>query len=100
MPFILKKFKTIKGEKIQFFLQKNVGLSVSQSQKLLSKGRIFDENNKRLQNGELIKCEYIQVALFEGHTRGLNPILNTKDFAIFDKLYLMKLDITLVKKQT
>jgi 23S rRNA pseudouridine1911/1915/1917 synthase len=85
VPFILKKFKTIKGQKVQFFLQNVVGLSISQSQKLLSKGRIFDENDKRLQNGEKLKCEYIKVALFEGHTNGLKPILTTKDFAIFDK---------------
>jgi 23S rRNA pseudouridine1911/1915/1917 synthase len=85
MPFILKKFKTIQGIKIQHFLQNEVGLSVSQSQRLLSKGRIFDENDKRLQNGEILKCDFINVALFEGHTRGLNPIFTTKDFAIFDK---------------
>ena len=85
MPFILKKFETIKGQKIQHFLQNEVGLSISQSQRLLSKGRIFDENNKRLQNGEILKCNFINVALFEGHTRGLNPIFTTKDFAIFDK---------------
>lgn len=85
MPFILKKFKTIQGQKVQFFLQNEVGLSISQSQRLLSKGRIFDENEKRLQNGELLKCSFINVALFEGHTRGLNPIFTTKDFAIFDK---------------
>ncbi|MCK5111453.1 MAG: RluA family pseudouridine synthase [Arcobacteraceae bacterium] len=85
MPFILKKFKTILGQKVQFFLQNEVGLSISQSQKLLAKGRIFDENHKKLQNGQILHCEYINVALFEGHTRGLKPIFTTKDFAIFDK---------------
>ncbi len=85
MPFILKKFKATKGEKIQNFLQNEVGLSISQSQKLLAKGRIFNENGSKLQNGEFLKCEYINVALFEGHTRGLKPIFNTSDFAIFDK---------------
>ena len=85
MPFILKKFETIKGQKIQHFLQNEVGLSISQSQRLLSKGRIFDENEKRLQNGQILKGNFINVALFEGHTRGLNPIFTTKDFAIFDK---------------
>ncbi len=85
MPFILKRFETIKGQKIQFFLQNSVGLSISQSQKLLAKGRIFDENHQTLQNGQILKCEYVNVALFEGHTRGLKPIFNTKDFAIFDK---------------
>ena len=85
MPFILKKFKTIKGQKVQHFLQNEVKLSVSQSQKLLAKGRIFDENHDKLQNGQILKCEYVNVALFEGHTRGLKPLLTTKDFAIFDK---------------
>ncbi len=85
MPFILKEFQAIEGHKIQHFLQNEVGLSVSQSQKLLAKGRIFDENHNKLQNGQLIKCKSIHVALFEGHTRGLKPIFNTKDFAIFDK---------------
>ena len=85
MPFILKKFKTHKGQKIQFFLQNEVGLSVSMAQKLLSKGRIFDENMNKLQNGQLIKCEEVQVAIFEGHTRGLKPIFTATNFAIFDK---------------
>ena len=85
LPFILKRFKTIAGQKVQNFLQNEVGLSISQSQKLLAKGRVFDENHQKLQNGQLLKCKYINVALFEGHTRGLNPIFTTKDFAIFDK---------------
>ena len=85
MPFILKKFKTIHGQKVQHFLQNEVKLSVSMSQKLLAKGRVFDENNKKLQCGEALKCKYLNVALFEGHTRGLNPLFTTKDFAIFDK---------------
>ena len=85
MPFILKKFQTIKAEKVQHFLQNVVGLSVSMSQKLLSKGRIFDENMNKLQNGQILKCEQVQVALFEGHTRGLKPLFTAKDFALFDK---------------
>lgn len=85
MPFILKKFKTITGQKVQHFLQNEVGLSISQSQKLLAKGRIFDENMQKLQNGQILKCEFLNVALFEGHTRGLKPLFNTKDFALFDK---------------
>ena len=85
MPFILKKFETIKGTKVQNFLQNIVGLSVSQSQKLLAKGRVFDENENKLQNGQILYCDFINVALFEGQTKGLKPIFNTKDFAIFDK---------------
>jgi len=87
MPFMLKKFfiKEDSGKKIQQFLIDNTQLNISNSQKLLAKGRVFDENNKVLQNGQKVHGEFIQVALFEGHTRGLKPIFQTEDFAIFDK---------------
>ena len=85
MPFVLKKFPTVKGKKIQQFLLDDAGLNISVSQRMLAKGRVFDENNNRLQNGQTLKGEYIQIALFEGQTRGLNPLFNTKDFALFDK---------------
>ena len=52
---------------------------------MLAKGRVFDENQKVLQNGQKVKGEFILVAMFEGQTRGLKPIFDTKDFAIFDK---------------
>lgn len=85
MPFILKKYPSIKGKKIQLFLLNEVGLSMSVSQKLLSKGRVFDENGNRFQNGQTLKGDFVQVAVFQGQTRGLKPIFNTEDFAIFDK---------------
>ena len=87
MPFMLKKFyiKEDSGKKIQQFLIDSTPLNISNSQKLLAKGRVFDEKNKVLQNGQKIQGEFIQVALFEGHSRGLKPIFETDDFAIFDK---------------
>ena len=85
MPFVLKKFNAVEGKKIQQFLIDNAGLNISNSQKMLAKGRVFDENNKVLQNGQKVKGKFIQVAMFEGSTRGLKPLLDTKDFAIFDK---------------
>jgi 23S rRNA pseudouridine1911/1915/1917 synthase len=85
MPFILKKYPTVKGKKIQLFLLNEVGLTMSISQKLLSRGRVFDENGNRYQNGQILKGNFIQIAVFEGQTKGLKPLFNTKDFAIFDK---------------
>ena len=85
MPFVLKKFPSIKGKKIQQFLIDEVGLSISTSQKLIAKGRVFDEHQRRIQNSEKLKGEYVQVALFEGQTRGLKPLFTTNDFALFDK---------------
>ena len=85
MPFVLKEFPSIKGKKIQLFLLNEAGMTMSVSQKLISKGRVFDENGNRFQNGQTIKGNIVKVAVFEGQTRGLKPIFNTKDFAIFDK---------------
>jgi 23S rRNA pseudouridine1911/1915/1917 synthase len=85
MPFVLKKYTAIKGKKIQQFLLNEVNLTMSVSQKLLAKKRVFDDNGNTLQNGQVLKCEYIQIAVFEGHTRGLKPLFETNDFAIFDK---------------
>jgi len=85
MPFVLKKFNVVKGKKIQHFLVDEAGLSSSMSQKLLSKNRVFDEQGNILKNGQILKGKYIEVAVFEGHTRGLKPIFEVQDFAVFDK---------------
>jgi 23S rRNA pseudouridine1911/1915/1917 synthase len=85
MPFVLKSFPTVPGKKIQQFLLNEVGLTMSVSQKLLAKGRVFDENGNRLQNGQKLKEGFIQIAMFEGQTRGLKPLFDTPDFAFFDK---------------
>jgi 23S rRNA pseudouridine1911/1915/1917 synthase len=85
MPFVLKKFPAIQGKKIQLFLMNDVGLSLSQSQKLLAKKRVFDDKGNMFQNGQTLNCEFVQVALFEGQTRGLKPMFDVNDFAVFDK---------------
>jgi 23S rRNA pseudouridine1911/1915/1917 synthase len=85
VPFVLKKFPVVESKKIQQFLIDNAKLNISISQKMLAKGRVFDDNGKVLQNGQKVKGKYIQIALFEGQTRGLKPLFNTDDFALFDK---------------
>ncbi|WPE17396.1 RluA family pseudouridine synthase [Candidatus Thioglobus autotrophicus] len=85
MPFVLKKYQAIQGRKIQQFLLDEAGLSAPVSQKLLSKKRVFDERHNPLKNGQILNCDYVQVAIFEGHTRGLKPIFEVEDFAVFDK---------------
>ena len=85
MPFVLKKYTSLKGEKIQTFMIKKLRLSPKFSQTLISKGRVFDDKHKPIKIGEIIKSDIIYLAVFEGSTRGLKPIFQTKDFAIFDK---------------
>ena len=85
MPFILKKFKTIKGKKIQQFLINEVGVSSSFAQKLIAKGRVFGQNKRQIKTNEFLTCDFIEISIFEGQTKGLKPIFVTSDFAVFDK---------------
>lgn len=85
MPFTLKKHKAIIGKKIQIFLIHELGLDPKVGQRLTSKGRIFDENMNTINTGETIPTDYIYIAVFEGISRGLKPLIEFKDFAIFDK---------------
>lgn len=85
MPFILKKYKAVKGKKIQLLLLQELGLSASFSQRMMSRHRIFDEHQVSYKNSQLVRGDYIYIAEFEGHTRGLQPLLTFKDFALFDK---------------
>ena len=85
MPFTLKKHKAIIGKKIQIFLIHELGYDPKIGQRLTSKGRIFDENMNTINTGETIPTEYIYIAVFEGMSRGLKPLIEFNDFAIFDK---------------
>jgi 23S rRNA pseudouridine1911/1915/1917 synthase len=85
LPFTLKKHKAIIGKKIQIFLIHELGLDPKIGQRLTSKGRIFDENMNTINTGETIPTEYIYIAVFEGISRGLKPLIEFSDFAIFDK---------------
>lgn len=85
VPFILKKYDAVSGKKIQLFLLQDLALSPKLSQKYLSKNRIFDENQVPYNHSDLIRGNCIYIAQFEGHTRGLKPLVEFKDFALFDK---------------
>lgn len=85
MPFTLKKHKAIIGKKIQIFLVHYLEMEPKLAQRLVSKGRVFDENMNTINTGETILTEYIYIAVFEGISRGLKPLIEFNDFAIFDK---------------
>ena len=84
MPYIKKEFKTIKGKKIEEFLE-TLSLDLKLCLTLLEKGKITDENNKRLQKNQIIKSDFIYIVIFEPLTKGLKPIFDSFHFAIFDK---------------
>lgn len=85
MPFTLEKFEAIKGKKIHFFLIEDLKYSQKIAQKLVSKGRVFDENMNTINPSDRIDSNYIYIGVFKGISKGLKPLLEFKDFAIFDK---------------
>lgn len=85
MPFIIKKYPICAGEKVQSALCNQLGFSLSLSQRLLSKLRVFDHQGNPMQNGQKVTGEFLQIATFEGITKGLKPLFQTEDFAFFDK---------------
>jgi 23S rRNA pseudouridine1911/1915/1917 synthase len=84
LPYIKKEFKTLKGKKIEEFLE-TLSLDLKLCLSLLEKGKITDENNKRLQKNQIIKSDFIYIVIFEAQTKGLKPIFDSFHFAIFDK---------------
>ncbi|MGA1940113.1 RluA family pseudouridine synthase [Arcobacter sp. YIC-310] len=85
MPFILKKIEAQKGKKLSLFLLQNLTIHHTKAQKYASRGRIFDEDMNVLKPKDLIPTDYIYMAVFEGATRGLKPLIEFQNFAIFDK---------------
>ncbi len=85
MPFVLNKYKVTIGKTIQLALIQDLSLNTKLLQRYLSRGRIFDSQNKSYKISQIIKEDYIYVAEFEGHSRGMKPLLVFEDFALFDK---------------
>lgn len=73
------------GKTIQLALIQDLSLNLKLSQRYLSRGRIFDSNNNPYKISDIIQEESIFVAQFEGHTRGMKPLMTFNDFALFDK---------------
>lgn len=85
MPFTLKKYSAIKDKKIQIFLTHYLDYSPKVAQRLIGKGRVFRSDMSSFNPSDIIDCEEIFIGVFEGISRGLKPLLEFKDFAIFDK---------------
>jgi len=85
LPYVLKQYDVIAGEKVEDFLVDVVKLSETLAYKLLKNAKIVDHTNKRLQKGKVLKSGYIKVLIFEPITKGIKPLFQTEHFAIFDK---------------
>lgn len=85
MPFILKKIKAIKDKKLSLYLLQDLKINHRNTQRYAARGRIFDENMKTIKASDKIPSDFIYMAVFEGISRGLKPLIEFEEFAIFDK---------------
>ena len=85
MPYILKQYSVVKGQRVEDFLTNVVKLPKNLANKLLRNSKILDHNNKPLQKGQILKSGYVKVLIFEPITKGLKPLFQCEHFAIFDK---------------
>lgn len=84
MPFVVKEFEVKEKTKAFLFLMQEMGYTQKEAQRLIARGRLQV-------NGEVMKhtAGYFEGTIsficFEGISRGLKPVFETPDFAIYDK---------------
>ncbi|MDF1880972.1 RluA family pseudouridine synthase [Sulfurimonas sp. MAG313] len=84
MPFVVKEFEVKEKTKAFLFLMKEMDYTQKEAQRIIARGRLQV-------NGEVMKhtAGYfegkISFICFEGISRGLKPVFETPEFAIYDK---------------
>ena len=83
MPYIKRFLKTANNEKAAIFLQ-NLGMSSAKAQRVIDKMRIYEEDRVVRQKNQLLNGKIYMVD-YECHPKGLRPLFEDDNIAIFDK---------------
>jgi len=84
LAYTLKKFVLEEPTLAFRFLMDTFDISMGEAQKIVDKRRVFVEDEQLLKKSALIVGN-IGVIVFEGNSKGLLPIFETEDFAVFEK---------------
>ena len=84
MAYTLKKFVLEKPTLAFRFLMDTFEIRMGEAQKMIDKRRVFVEGEQLLKKSTVIVGN-ISVVVFEGESRGLAPVFETEDFAVFEK---------------
>ena len=84
MAYRLKKLFLDNEEKAFSFIMRYLGFSMREAQRFIDKKRLYCNGELVKRKSALIKGE-IGLILFKPSSKGLKPIFQTKDFALFDK---------------
>jgi 23S rRNA pseudouridine1911/1915/1917 synthase len=84
MPFIVKKLFAEQEQKAFLYLIRELGYRQKEAQRLIAKGRLLCNGKVMSNTAGMVKGEF-EFICFEPESRGLKPIFQTSDFALFDK---------------
>jgi len=84
LAYTLKKFVLEKPTLAFRFLMDTFEIRMGEAQKMIDKRRVFVEGEQLLKKSTVLVGN-ISVVVFEGESRGLAPVFETEDFAVFEK---------------
>jgi len=84
LAYTLKKFVLEKPTLAFRFLMDTFEIRMGEAQKMIDKRRVFIEGEQLLKKSSVISGN-ISVVVFEGESKGLVPVFETEDFAVFEK---------------
>ena len=84
MSYISKKFFLPVPQFAFRFLLDEYKATMGEAQKIIDKQRVFVDDELLSNKGSKIVGN-VSVIVFEGHSRGLMPVFETEDFAVFEK---------------
>ena len=84
MPFALKEFDVTEKTKGVLFLINELGYTQKEAQRLISKGRLSVNGEVMSRTSGFVEGK-VSLICFEPKSRGLKPIFETPEFAIYDK---------------
>jgi len=82
--FVKKRFFAKERIKLFLFLMRRLKVSQIEAQRLIDRGRVFVKGETLTDKAAYIEGE-IEVMLFEPNPKGVLPLFETADFAIFEK---------------
>jgi len=84
MPFVVKDFFVKEKTKAFLFLMKEMGYTQKEAQRLISKGRLSVNGEVMVHTAGYFEGD-VSIICFEPESRGLKPIFQTTEFAVYDK---------------
>ncbi len=84
MPFVIKEYELKEKVKAVLFLIHELGYTQKEAQRMVSKGRLSMNGEVMSRTSGYLEGK-VSFICFEPESRGLDPIFQTPDFAVYDK---------------